>query len=431
VSEVLQDFLRASRGRQGIYSVCSAHPWVIEAAMLEAGGDGTHLLLEATSNQVNQAGGYTGMTPAMFRDYVYGIADELGFDRGRLILGGDHLGPNPWQHLDAKTAMQHATEMVRLYVAAGFSKIHLDASMRCADDAAVVPDKVMAKRAAALCGAAEAERQRAGLAPVVYVIGTEVPVPGGATHALDADALEVTSCEAAERTLAVHREAFYDAGLEAAWDRVIAVVVQPGVEFDHDSVVDYDASKAAHLQTFLEAHPELMMEAHSSDYQRPRAYQELVRDGFAILKVGPALTFALRETLYSLAAMECDLVAEAERSHLVETMEAVMLAHPSNWQRYYRGSAEEQRVLRVYSYSDRMRYYWKFPEVEASVVRLLRSLRETGLPETLLSQYCPRQYDEVRAGTLKNDPKALAIANIRAVLAPYSKACRGEMGITT
>jgi D-tagatose-1,6-bisphosphate aldolase subunit GatZ/KbaZ len=429
MSEYLQVFLRASRGRQGIYSVCSAHPWVIEAAMQQAGRDGTHLLLEATSNQVNQAGGYTGMTPAMFREYVCGIADELGFDRGRLILGGDHLGPNPWQHLDVKTAMQHATEMVRMYVAAGFTKIHLDASMRCADDAAIVLDEVMAKRAATLCSAAESERRRSGLAPVVYVIGTEVPVPGGATHALNA--LEVTTCEAAEHTFAVHREAFHDAELEAAWERVIAVVVQPGVEFDHDSVVDYDASKAAHLQAFLKGHPGLVMEAHSSDYQRPRAYQELVRDGFAILKVGPALTFALRETLYSLAAIEREIVAKAEQSHLVETMEETMLAHPSNWQKYYRGSAEEQRVFRVYSYSDRIRYYWKFPEVEASVAQLLRNLREIGLPETLLSQYCPRQCDEVRAGTLKNDPKALAISNIRAVLAPYSVACCGGIGITT
>jgi D-tagatose-1,6-bisphosphate aldolase subunit GatZ/KbaZ len=425
VSEYLQGFLRASRGQQGIYSVCSAHPWVIESAMQQAGRDGTHLLLEATSNQVNQSGGYTGMTPVMFRDYVYGIADELGFDRGRLILGGDHLGPNPWQHLDAKTAMQHATEMVRMYVAAGFTKIHLDASMRCADDSAIVPDEVMAKRAAALCSAAESERQRSGLAPVVYVIGTEVPVPGGATHALDA--LEVTTYEAADRTFAVHREAFHDSGLEAAWERVIAVVVQPGVEFDHDSVVDYDAAKVAHLRAFLKVHPELVMEAHSSDYQKPQAYEELIHDGFAILKVGPALTFALRETLYSLTAIERELVAKAEQSHLVETMEEIMLAHPSNWQKYYRGSAEQQRILRVYSYSDRIRYYWKFPEVEASVARLLRNLREIGLPETLLSQYCPRQYYEIRTETLKNDPKALAISNIRAVLAPYSKACRGDI----
>jgi D-tagatose-1,6-bisphosphate aldolase subunit GatZ/KbaZ len=424
LSDYLQEFLRTSRGQRGIYSVCSAHPWVIEAAMRQADADGTHLLLEATSNQVNQAGGYTGMTPAMFRDYVYGIAAELNFNTGRLILGGDHLGPNPWQHLDAATAMQHAEEMIRMYVEAGFTKIHLDASMRCADDPEIVPDEVMAKRAATLCSSAESARSRLGLPAVVYVIGTEVPTPGGAAHSLDT--LEVTTCEAVEHTLAVHRAAFHDASLDAAWKRVIAIVVQPGVEFDHDSVVDYNAEKASHLQSFLQDHPELVMEAHSSDYQKPKAYQELIRDGFAILKVGPALTFALRETLYSLAAIERELMPEAERSNLVETMESTMLAHPSDWRKYYRGSSDEQRLLRIYSYSDRIRYYWRFPEVEASVARLIENLKRTAMPETLLSQYCPRQYDEIRAGRLANDPKAIAIANIRAVLGNYSRACLGD-----
>ena len=418
MSEYLQVFLRASRGKHGIYSVCSAHPWVIEAAMLQALDDDEHLLLEATSNQVNQMGGYTGMTPADFREYVRSIAHEVGFNTDRLILGGDHLGPNPWQNLDAGTAMHYATEMVRAYVAAGFTKIHLDASMRCADDPEVLLDEVMAKRAAVLCSAAEIERQFLALPPVLYVIGTEVPVPGGATHALNG--LEVTSTAAAEKTLAIHREAFHAAGLDKAWDRVIAVVVQPGVEFDHDSVIHYAPSKAAHLQDFLQAHPELVMEAHSTDYQRPGSYKELIRDGFSILKVGPALTFALREALYSLASIEEELFPEAERSNLVETMEQVMLSSPSNWQKYYRGSTEQQRLLRVYSYSDRIRYYWKVPEVEASVSRLVENLRKSGIPETLLSQYLRCQYDDVRSGTLTNDPKALAIGSIRNALVPYS-----------
>jgi D-tagatose-1,6-bisphosphate aldolase subunit GatZ/KbaZ len=391
--------------------------------MQQAQLDDTHLLLEATSNQVNQAGGYTGMTPVMFRHYVHGIAAELNFDYDRLILGGDHLGPNPWQHLNASTAMQHAEEMVRMYVEAGFTKIHLDASMACADDAAIIPNAVMAKRAAALCGAAESARIHLDLPPMVYVIGTEVPTPGGATHALSK--LEVTTCEATERTLEVHREAFHGAGLDAAWERVVAVVVQPGVEFDHDSVIDYDAPKAKHLQDFLQAHPELVMEAHSSDYQEPQAYKELVRDGFAILKVGPALTFALRETLYALAAIERELITPSEQSHLVETLEEVMLAHPVDWQKYYHGSTEHQRLLRTYSYSDRIRYYWRFPQVEASLARLIQNLHKTGISETLLSQHCPRQYDAIRACKLKNDPKALVIASVRTVLEAYSKACRG------
>lgn len=428
MSDYLRQFLRASDGRCGIYSVCSAHPWVIEAAMQQAQQDDTHLLLEATSNQVNQTGGYTGMTPAAFHDYVQDIARRVGFDTKRLILGGDHLGPNPWKSLAAATAMQRAIEMARAYVEAGFSKIHLDASMRCADDPKILTDDVIANRAAALCHAAESVRGRLDLAPVVYVVGTEVPTPGGATHALDT--LEVTSCEAAERTVAVHRQAFHDAGLDDAWERVIALVVQPGVEFDHDSVVEYDPWKARHLQGFLQKHPGLVMEAHSSDYQRPQTYEELVRDGFAILKVGPALTFALRETLYALTAIECELMPVEKRSRLLETMEAIMMARPADWQQYYRGSEEQQRLLRTYSYSDRIRYYWRNPEVEASVARLMENLQQTAIPETLLSQHCPRQYDEIRAGRLRNDPKELILANVRAVLGPYSQACRGE-GSTT
>jgi D-tagatose-1,6-bisphosphate aldolase subunit GatZ/KbaZ len=404
--------------------VCSAHAWVIEAAMIQAQEDGTHLLLEATCNQVNQAGGYTGLTPAMFRDFVYRIANELGVDRSRLILGGDHLGPNPWKHLDAKSAMQQAVEMVRLYVEAGFTKIHLDASMRCADDPAILPDEVMASRAVALCNAAEKAQREPGSEPILYIIGTEVPAPGGSSHSLDG--LEVTSCEAVEHTAAVHRAAFHRAGLDAAWERVIGVVVQPGVEFDHDSVVNYDPAKACHLQHFLHNHPQLVMEAHSSDYQVPRAYRELIRDGFSILKVGPALTFALRESLYSLADLERELVPEAVSSNLMETMETVMLAHPADWQKYYHGTDEEQRLLRIYSYSDRIRYYWRLPEPEAAVARLIHNLQRAGIPETLLSQYCPRQYDEIRAGKLPSDPKAIVISNVRAVLAVYSRACLGS-----
>ena len=421
MSQYLKDFLRASRGQRGVTSVCSAHAWVIEAAMIQAQEDGTHLLLEATCNQVNQDGGYTGLTPAMFRDFVYDIARELSFDTSRLILGGDHLGPNPWKHLNSKTAMHQAVEMVRLYAEAGFTKIHLDASMRCADDPAILPDDVMAERAVALCSAAETAQREPGSGPILYIIGTEVPTPGGANHSLDV--LQVTSTEAVEHTVEVHRAAFHRAGLDAAWERVIGVVVQPGVEFDHDSVVNYDAAKAHHLQSFLQHHPELVLEAHSSDYQVPCAYQELIRDGFSILKVGPALTFALRETLYSLAALERELLPEATRSNLMEIMEAVMLAHPADWQKYYHGSAEQQKLLRIYSYSDRIRYYWKLPEPEAAVTRLVQNLKQSGIPETLLSQYCPRQYDEIRAGTLRSDPKAIVLSNVRAVLGPYSRAC--------
>ena len=64
--------------RVGITSVCTAHPLAIEAALLQGMADGSPVLIEATCNQVNQDGGYTGMTPAGFRDVVMGIAGQAG-----------------------------------------------------------------------------------------------------------------------------------------------------------------------------------------------------------------------------------------------------------------------------------------------------------------------------------------------------------------
>src|SRR3954463_9167155 len=81
----------------GVYSVCSAHPVVLEAAFAQAAADSSLVLIEATSNQVDQFGGYTGMRPADFRELVFSIADQHGFPRDRIVLGGDHLGPNRWQ----------------------------------------------------------------------------------------------------------------------------------------------------------------------------------------------------------------------------------------------------------------------------------------------------------------------------------------------
>ena len=176
--------------------MCSAHPWVIRAAIQQTLLDQSPLLVEATSNQVNQHGGYTGMRPADFRRMVVAIAEEEGLSVDRIIFGGDHLGPNAWQKRPAEEAMALAKEMMAEYAAAGFTKLHLDASMACAGETAPLSDEVVAERAAQLCLAAEAAVS--GEKPV-YIIGTEVPIPGGATETLTE--LEVTTRMAAETSV--------------------------------------------------------------------------------------------------------------------------------------------------------------------------------------------------------------------------------------
>ncbi|EAU9998643.1 tagatose-bisphosphate aldolase subunit KbaZ [Salmonella enterica] len=413
------------RGKaNGIYAVCSAHPLVLESAIRYAHANHTPLLIEATSNQVDQFGGYTGMTPADFRDFVCQLADSLGFPQSELILGGDHLGPNRWQNLPATQAMANADDLIKSYVAAGFKKIHLDCSMSCADDPVPLIDEIVAERAARLAKVAEETcQQHFGKSDLVYVIGTEVPVPGGAHETLTE--LEVTTPEAARATLEAHRYAFEKQGLDAIWPRINALVVQPGVEFDHTHIIDYQPQKATELSKMVETYDMLVFEAHSTDYQTPQSLRQLVKDHFAILKVGPALTFALREALFSLAAIEEELLPAKACSGLRHVLESVMLDRPEYWQNHYHGDGNARRLARGYSYSDRVRYYWPDSQIDGAFERLVRNLADEPIPLPLISQYLPLQYVKVREGDLNTTPRELIISHIQDILQQYHAACYG------
>lgn len=405
--------------KRGIASVCSAHPLVLEAALTRGAKVGELVLIEATCNQVNQERGYTGMTPADFRAFVLGIAEKVGFPQERLILGGDHLGPNPWRHLPSEVAMEKAHAMMAAYAAAGFTKIHLDASMSCADDSSPLSDETIATRAAALAATAELNAEGRDLS---YIIGTEVPVPGGATEHVEH--LTPTGPDDAARTIELHRRAFSAAGIGNVFERVVGLVVQPGVEFGHDNVIIYEPAPARSLS---EARRDfgLVYEAHSTDYQSPEALRQLVRDGFAILKVGPWLTFALREALYGLDLISEEMVG---RSGLKVGMEALMVREPKHWERYYPGDASAQRLQRHYSYSDRIRYYWAMPEAQRLVDELLTRLGDTAIPETLVSQYLPQLWPEVVKGQLGPMARNLLLAAVQRVLDIYGTATSTAQG---
>lgn len=419
----VQSLIAAHRQGQpvGLYSVCCSNEQVLLAAMQVAQRYDTPLLIEATSNQVDQFGGYTGMTPPQYRDYVLRLAREAGFPAERLILGGDHLGPNAWQKGPARQAMANARELIAAYVAAGFHKIHLDCSMSCADDPTPLPDATVAERSAELARIAERTAAEHGLPPPVYVIGTEVPVPGG--EASLAGGLQVTTPAAAATTLAIHRDAFAAPDLRAAWERVIAMVVQPGVDFDHSRVHDYDPAAAAELSAFVRTHPRIVFEAHSTDYQTEAGLHALVRDHFAILKVGPAATYAFREAVFALAMIEDELLPQAQRSNLIEVLDRCMRDKPDSWRSYYHGDEREQRLLRRYSLSDRSRYYWGEPAVRAALDTLVANLDAQPPPRTLLSQFVPAQQRAIEAGELRAEPLALIRHRVAERLAGYARAC--------
>jgi D-tagatose-bisphosphate aldolase class II non-catalytic subunit len=396
--------------RRGVASWCTAHPQTLSATLAAHRDSGEPILIEATCNQVNHRGGYTGMTPAAFRTFIEELARREDVDPARIILGGDHLGPNPWKTRPAGEAMGEARDMVRAFVEAGFSKIHLDASMRCADDRELT-EATIAERGAALCAVAESARAGRDL---VYVIGTEVPIPGGETEALDS--LAVSEPAAAHRTFELHRAAFAKAGVGEAIGRVIALVVQPGVDMGNTQVFGFDKAKAAALSAVALDIPGVVFEAHSTDFQTETALSDLVAMHFPILKVGPSLTFAYREAVVAMAAIEERLIASG-RSDALAVLARAMDDNPVHW-RDYVARNESERLIKLFGLSDRVRYYWPDPRVEAAVKTLTRNIDAASVPPGLTSQFVGDMLLEGK-GPLS---RRIVQSKVGAVVAKYRRA---------
>ncbi len=399
----------------GIYSACSANEYVIEAAMERAMKNSDYVLIEATANQVNQYGGYTGMKPIDFKAFVYSIAQKLEFPVNRIILGGDHLGPLTWKNEKSATAMKKSCELIKQYVLSGFTKIHIDTSMHLADDdeKEKIDTGVIAKRGATLCKVAEDAyqellRSNPDAVQPVYVVGSEVPIPGGSQEV--EEGIQVTKVSDFEATVETFKQAFYKLGLHKAWDNVIAVVVQPGVEFGDETIHEYKHEASKELCEALKKYPNLVFEGHSTDYQTPSALKQMVEDGIAILKVGPALTFALREALFALCHIEEELFRydpDVHLSNFTNVLDEAMLVQPDNWKKHYHGNGVKLRFARKYSFSDRCRYYLPEKNVQESIQRMIRNLKSVTIPMTLISEFMPVQYNKIRNGELINDPECL------------------------
>ncbi len=399
----------------GIYSACTANEYVIIAAMERAAKSNDYLLIEATANQVNQFGGYTGMTPVDFRDFIYDLAQKVEFPKYKIILGGDHLGPLTWSNEEEESAMKKSCQLINDYVLAGFTKIHIDTSMRLKNDSTneALSTQVIARRGAILCEVAEeAYRQLSlkdshALRPV-YVVGSEVPIPGGSQS--EEEGVHVTRVCDLEETIETFKSEFYKLNLNDAWENVIAIVVQPGVEFGDETIHEYNRQAARELCSALKKYPNLVFEGHSTDYQTPTALREMVEDGIAILKVGPGLTYALREGLFALNRIEEELFRynpDVRLSNFAAVLDEAMLQNPSNWAKHYHGSGIKLRLARKYSLSDRSRYYLPDNNVKDSIQRLLNNLNSTNIPLTLISEFMPMQYNKIRKGELSNNPESL------------------------
>lgn len=421
----------------GIFSVCCSNKYVIEAAMTRLLNKDMPLLIEATANQVDQFGGYTGMKPNDYVEYIYQIANDMGFPKERIILGGDHLGPLTWKNIDSKKAMDNSKELIKEYVKAGFTKIHIDTSMPLLGDIEgnIFGDEIIAHRAAELCKVAEGaylelKKSNENAIHPVYIIGSEVPIPGGAqVEEEEEEGLSVTKVDAFKSTIETFKDTFNAFGLQDAFKYVVGIVVQPGVEFGSEDIWAYNREKASDLSNALKEYPNLVFEAHSTDYQSPKALREMVEDGFIILKVGPALTYGFREGVFALSYIEKELLkydSNIELSNFIDVLDFSMVKDPKDWINHYSGNGLKAKLERKYSLSDRARYYMPREEVTFALDKLINNLSDIEIPVTLISQFMHEQYKKVREGILKPNVEDLIRDKIGDYIDDYIYAVEGK-----
>ncbi|MEO9823306.1 MAG: class II D-tagatose-bisphosphate aldolase, non-catalytic subunit [Paracoccaceae bacterium] len=411
---IIHDLIARNRAGEavGLPCFCTANEHVLRAVLSFAKQTGFPTVIEATCNQVNQFGGYTGMTAADFMAWLTDMATEAGVPMDQLILGGDHLGPNVWKDEPLEQAMEKSRELVKSYVQAGFKKIHLDTSMACG----VEPNPTfaqIAERAAELC--AVAEEFAPNPEELFYIIGTEVPIPGGETE--EPDALDVTSVARFNDTIQTHRDAWAARGLDAVWSKIFSVVTQPGVDFGHSSIYPFAPEKARPLSEAILTEDGLTFEAHSTDYQSTDALGDLVKNHFFFLKVGPELTFRFREAIWALATIEDQLGLERP-SNIRNVIKNQMNTNPGNWQSYYSGTEQELSILKTFSYSDRIRYYWTDEKITAALESLIASLKASSIPQPLISQ----AFMGFEFGEIPNCPTTLIEGHILRCVSRYFEA---------
>jgi D-tagatose-1,6-bisphosphate aldolase subunit GatZ/KbaZ len=100
-----------------------------------------------------------------------------------------------------------------------------------------------------------------------------------------------------------------------------------------------------------------------------------------------------------------------------------MVQNPGHWQKYYRGDAEELRLARRFSLSDRSRYYWSEPRVEAALGRLFRNLSGNPPPPALAGQHAPTPYGSMPLSRIPVDPRQVILRKLFEVTTTYARAC--------
>ncbi len=410
----------------GVYSVCSAHPTVVEAAIMQAGADDVPVLIEATSNQVDQFGATPDASGRVPRPPSSASPTGADFPRSRVVLGGDHLGPNRWQGETAAAAMEKADATHRRLRRAGYSKIYLDAACPVPTTRQCSMTRPSRSAPHACCTSRRIRATQRRRPSDVRHRHRGTGSRAGPRDARRSHPDAGRSCRATDRRASGR---VHPIRLDHVWPRVMALVVQPGVEFDHLQVIDYrrTAHRGATARPRHGTAPGVRGAFHrlSATPQIARAR----RRSLAVLKVGPGLTFAMREALFGLAHIENQLPAAAVAVRPDRGRRTTNARQSRVLAGLLRPGSADQQTAGGTATATGSRYTG--PTTRSTPARRQLLDNSTGSAshcrESANSSPSVRPRPRRRTGPDRN---ALVIDRIRDAMRPYARACRTENNTT-
>jgi D-tagatose-1,6-bisphosphate aldolase subunit GatZ/KbaZ len=409
--------------RKGIYAVESQNPSVQEMYLQQALADGSPALFEICADLLDPHGQSGKMLPDDFIANVTQIMVKTGFPRDRLFFGVNDLSPSLWKDESIESALKKTCVFISDLVSFGFNKLGIHAAIPLKGDPAdqPLPQEVIITREVALYQAAEgAAAAMPEEEKPLYVIDVH---PGrgkaeGQNTMLHKEDVEI----AVDRFVQIAAAA----GLPEMKERLLAVRIFLGAGYDSEKIIPFDSSLLKELGGCVYEDKPVVMEVLQTDFQMQTVLDQLVHNHFGFMRIGPELTFTMREALFSLAMMENETMIGKPGvylSNFIIELDRAMQSAPQHWQKYYTGNGFEQLIARKYSLYDRSRFYWEDKEVRKTKKRLYDNLIEYPVPLTVLRQFMPCQYERVAAGELENKPDALVMDAVRHALHRYSRAC--------
>lgn len=321
-----------------LLAVCPNSKAVLDAAVLAASRSHAPMLFAATLNQVDRDGGYTGWTQHDLVAEIEETANAIGW-AGPLYPCLDHGGPwlkdmHTLKGLSLDATMQAVKASLTASLEAGYRLLHIDPTVdRTLPEGKGVPIDTVVDRTVELMVHAEAARDRLGLPPVDYEVGTE-EVHGG-----------LADLSVFEHFLTrLHRE-LEGRGLLNAWP--VFIVAKVGTDLH---TTTFDPETATRLRTIVEPYGSLIKGHYTDWVENPSAYPE---SGMGGANVGPEFTAVEYEALEDLVAKETVLCHRRNRapSHFMTVLEAAVKAS-GRWRKWVQPDERDSETQAIPDFED-------------------------------------------------------------------------------